>query len=259
MSENEVSRGRRLQVRVHNITFLRWKLFTLVFCDTVVILNVYFLYDFLSVQRKLQTFRQEVYWASTLQGSVPRSFGFSAAVRRNAHLRTRFHSLKSRFKSSIVKAGVKKKHLKRRRKSELSVSGLSDHGQRRKTKYEASPQTIDCDSHDDIDDIFSSIGLWHLGIKHIQGNKSLCPAVLRIYIDTYFSYLKRKWMILDLMSSAKQQFKTHRKSFVLLTSSGLKLRVSCTSDYPKQHSRDVYWLVLLSGLKLMLVVCKRVG
>lgn len=131
------------------------------FCDTVLILNLHFLYVlyFLSVQKKLRTFRHEAHWASTLQGSVPRSLSFSAAVRRNAHLRARFHSLKTRFKSSIVKAGVKKKHLKRRRKSQLPVSGLSDHSQRRKTKHAASPQTTVCDSYDDIDDIFSSIGL----------------------------------------------------------------------------------------------------
>ncbi|XP_026231489.1 nucleolus and neural progenitor protein [Anabas testudineus] len=113
-----------------------------------------------NVQKKLRTFRQEASWALSLQGSVPRSCRFSAALRRNAHLRTRFHSLRSQFKSSVVKAGVKNKRVKRRRKkSVLSVSGLSEDRQRSRTKYETSPQTIDYDSHDDIDDIFSSIGL----------------------------------------------------------------------------------------------------
>ncbi|XP_018537479.1 nucleolus and neural progenitor protein [Lates calcarifer] len=125
-----------------------------------------------NVQRKLQSFRREAYWASSPQGSAPRTCHSPAATRRHARLKTRFQSLRSQFKSSTTKTGMKKKCQKRgRRKSELSVSGLSDDGQRSRTMYGATPQTIDCDSHDDIDDIFRCsrfLTLWNL---HIQGNK----------------------------------------------------------------------------------------
>ncbi|XP_073329800.1 nucleolus and neural progenitor protein [Pagrus major] len=114
-----------------------------------------------SVQRKLQTFRQEARWASSPQGSAPRSCRSSAATRRNAHLRTRFHSLRSRFRYSAVRAGVKKKQLKRQReKTESSVSGLSGDDQRNRTTHKATTsQTADRDNQDDIDDIFASVGL----------------------------------------------------------------------------------------------------
>ncbi|XP_070770955.1 nucleolus and neural progenitor protein [Enoplosus armatus] len=113
-----------------------------------------------NVQRTLRTFRQEACWASTPEGSVPRTCRSSAATRRNAHRRARFHSLRSRFKSSAVRTGVKKKQLKRRRKrTELSVSGLSGDDQINRTTYQATPQTTDCDIQDDIDDIFGAVGL----------------------------------------------------------------------------------------------------
>ncbi|XP_051260516.1 nucleolus and neural progenitor protein [Dicentrarchus labrax] len=110
-----------------------------------------------NVQKKLQTFRQEARWASSPQGSVPRTCQSSAAMRRNARLRTRFHSLRSRFKLTAIRASVKKKQLKRQRKrTESSVSGLSGDNQRNRTTYEATFQTTDSD---DIDDIFASVGL----------------------------------------------------------------------------------------------------
>ncbi|XP_029315052.1 nucleolus and neural progenitor protein isoform X2 [Cottoperca gobio] len=75
-----------------------------------------------NVKRRLRTFTQEASWASSPQGSVPRSCRSSAATRRHARLRTRFQSLRSQFKSSTVRTGVKKKPPKRQRKrTELSV------------------------------------------------------------------------------------------------------------------------------------------
>ncbi|KAM8749134.1 nucleolus and neural progenitor protein [Acanthopagrus schlegelii] len=110
-----------------------------------------------NVQRKLQTFIEETRWASSPQGSAPRSCRSSAATRRNAHLRTRFHSLRSRFRSSAVRAGVKKKQRKRQReKAEPSVSGLSADDQRNRTTHKPTSRTAD---GDDIDDIFASVGL----------------------------------------------------------------------------------------------------
>lgn len=112
-----------------------------------------------NVQRKLQTFRQEACWASSPRGSVPRTCRSSAALRRKAHVTTRFQSLRARFKSAAVRNGAKKKGLKRCQKSELSVSGLSEDGQKSRTTFEQTPLTTDCESHDDIDDIFASAGL----------------------------------------------------------------------------------------------------
>ncbi|XP_070832892.1 nucleolus and neural progenitor protein [Chaetodon trifascialis] len=110
-----------------------------------------------NVQRKLRTFRQEACWASSPQGSVPSTCRSSATARRNSLLRTRFHSLRSRFKSAAMRAEVKKKPLKRRRKrTEVSASGLSGNDQRNRTAYKATSQTTDLD---DIDDIFASLGL----------------------------------------------------------------------------------------------------
>ncbi|XP_054471579.1 nucleolus and neural progenitor protein isoform X2 [Anoplopoma fimbria] len=112
-----------------------------------------------NVQKRLRTFRQEACWASSPQSSAPRACRSSAAMRRLARLRTRFQSLRSRFKSSTLRTGVKKKQLKRRRKrTELSVSGLSGADQINRSPCEGTSQTATCDSLDDIDDIFASVG-----------------------------------------------------------------------------------------------------
>ncbi|KAM9346882.1 nucleolus and neural progenitor protein-like [Symphorus nematophorus] len=113
-----------------------------------------------NLQRKLRTFRQAAFWASSPRGSVPRTCRSSVDMGRNDHLRTRFHSLRSRFKSSAMRAGVKKKQLKRQRKrTELSVTGLLRNDQRSRSAHKTTPQTTDSEVHDDIDDIFASVGL----------------------------------------------------------------------------------------------------
>uniref|UniRef100_A0A8C3A391 Nucleolus and neural progenitor protein n=1 Tax=Cyclopterus lumpus TaxID=8103 RepID=A0A8C3A391_CYCLU len=99
-----------------------------------------------NVQRRLRTLRREACWASSPQGSVTRARRSSAAERGHARLRTRFQSLRSRFTSSkysTLRTVVKKEQLK---------------GQRKKSKCETTSQTTSCDSHDDIDDIFASVG-----------------------------------------------------------------------------------------------------
>ncbi|KAK2906262.1 nucleolus and neural progenitor protein isoform X1 [Channa argus] len=112
-----------------------------------------------NVHGKLQTFRQEACWASSPQGSVPRTCRSSIALRRTTCLRARFQSLKGNFRYSRIKTGVKKKSQKEQQKrTKLSTSGLLGDGHRR-TSYEASSNTTECDRHDDIDDIFSSLGL----------------------------------------------------------------------------------------------------
>ncbi|XP_056293794.1 nucleolus and neural progenitor protein isoform X2 [Pseudoliparis swirei] len=109
-----------------------------------------------NIQRRLRTFRREACWASTPQGSVPRACRSSAAERGHARLRTRVQTLRSRLKSSTLRTDVKKEQLKgQRKKTELSVSGLSEDDQINRSKCETTSQTA---SHDDIDDIFASVG-----------------------------------------------------------------------------------------------------
>ncbi|XP_069010834.1 nucleolus and neural progenitor protein [Embiotoca jacksoni] len=113
-----------------------------------------------NVHRKLRTFRHEACWASSPQGSVPKTFRTPAVKRRQARLKTRCQSLRSRFTSFTVRTGAKKKHLTgAQRGAELSVSGLSKDDQRSQTTPEATHQTTDSDSHNDIDDIFANAGL----------------------------------------------------------------------------------------------------
>ncbi|XP_051815405.1 nucleolus and neural progenitor protein [Acanthochromis polyacanthus] len=107
-----------------------------------------------NVQRKLQTFRQEACWASSPKKSVPKSFCSLSAMRRNARQRIRRMSLMS----CALRTGVKKKRMMGQQKTTLlSVSGLSKNNQQNRTTHEATHPTTD--SHDDIDDIFASVGL----------------------------------------------------------------------------------------------------
>lgn len=111
-------------------------------------------------QRKLRTFRQEACRASSPQGSAPRTCRSSAAMRTKPRLKTRFHSIRSHLKSLALRTNVKKKQLKRqKRRTELSVFGLTEENQRNKNEHKATSQTTNCNNHDDIDDIFASIGL----------------------------------------------------------------------------------------------------
>ncbi|XP_042282424.1 nucleolus and neural progenitor protein [Thunnus maccoyii] len=143
-------KSQKMEKEKHLLTFLRLK------CQRMKCLET----AGYNVQRKLRSFRQEVCWAFSPQGVMPNACRSSAAVRKNAHLRTRFQSLRRRLKSPTVSIGVKKKQVKRRRKrTELSVSGPSEDDKRSRIIHEATAQTTDCNSHDDIDDIFASAGL----------------------------------------------------------------------------------------------------
>ena len=114
----------------------------------------------LSVQRKLQSFRREVCWVSSPEGSVPKTFLSPVATRRNARLRSRVQSLKRRFVSSRVRTGVKKTgQVGKQKENELTAAGLLKDDQQRKAAHNVTLQMSDFDSHDDIDDIFASVGL----------------------------------------------------------------------------------------------------
>ncbi|XP_071403360.1 nucleolus and neural progenitor protein [Centroberyx affinis] len=113
-----------------------------------------------NVQRKLRCFKRDACWASSPRGSVPRTCLSVAALWRNAHPRTHFQPLRTRFRPSTVRICAKKKRLERRRKrTELSVSGLSEESKANRTLHETTPQTSACENQDDIDDIFASVGL----------------------------------------------------------------------------------------------------
>lgn len=75
-----------------------------------------------------------------------------ALIKGNPHIVTRFHTLRSRFKS----LNAKKKQVKRQRqKKQPSAPAPSRCEQINKTIPEIA------ESRDDIDDIFASIGEWH--------------------------------------------------------------------------------------------------
>uniref|UniRef100_A0A3Q0SCM9 Nucleolus and neural progenitor protein n=1 Tax=Amphilophus citrinellus TaxID=61819 RepID=A0A3Q0SCM9_AMPCI len=107
----------------------------------------------LYVQRKLQTFKKEVCWASSPQGSAPKTFHSLTSRRRSVHLRAHVQTRSRQFMSSTVRTGVK------RRQKGPKLSGLRVDDQQSKSTEEATHQATDPDSHDDIDDIFASVGL----------------------------------------------------------------------------------------------------
>ncbi|XP_030614854.1 nucleolus and neural progenitor protein [Archocentrus centrarchus] len=106
-----------------------------------------------NVQRKLQTFKKEVCWASSPQGSAPKTFHSLTSRRRSVHLRAHVQTRSRQFMSSTVRTGIK------RREKGPKLSGLRVDDQQSKSTEEATHQATDSDSHDDIDDIFASVGL----------------------------------------------------------------------------------------------------
>ncbi|KAL6100587.1 nepro [Pungitius sinensis] len=113
-----------------------------------------------NVQRKLRAFRQKACWASSPHRSEPRAGRPSAGMRGRARLRTRFRSLRSRFESLTRRTGVKNKQTRgQRKRAELAVSGPPGDDRTNASKCLVTPQTPGWDSHDDIDNIFASVGL----------------------------------------------------------------------------------------------------
>ncbi|XP_074550791.1 nucleolus and neural progenitor protein [Halichoeres trimaculatus] len=113
-----------------------------------------------NVQRRIKTFRQEACWALSLQGSLPTSLQSSTAIRKNPRLRTRLHRLRSQFKSSSLRAAHKNTRMKRGgKRTELAEPMLSRENQSSQASYELTSPTTEHSSHDDIDDIFASVGL----------------------------------------------------------------------------------------------------
>ncbi|CAG5865410.1 unnamed protein product [Menidia menidia] len=111
-----------------------------------------------NIQKKLQSFRREIFWVLSPKGSTPKIFRPPISPRRNGRLKSRLQTLKRRFASSKVRTGVKKKGLEgKRKKTELTVAGLSKDCQERRSTLSGKFQISDSD--DDIDDIFASVGL----------------------------------------------------------------------------------------------------
>uniref|UniRef100_A0A3Q4H885 Nucleolus and neural progenitor protein n=1 Tax=Neolamprologus brichardi TaxID=32507 RepID=A0A3Q4H885_NEOBR len=98
--------------------------------------------------KKLQTFKKEACWASSPEGSAPKTLR-SLASRRRVHGRIRFHTLR-RF---VMRGGVKRKE----QAGQQTRARLSGDDQRSRTAQEATCRSTD--THDDIDDIFASAGL----------------------------------------------------------------------------------------------------
>ncbi|CAI5656931.1 unnamed protein product [Oreochromis niloticus] len=105
-----------------------------------------------NVQRKLQTFKKEACWASSPEGSAPKTLRSLASRRRSVHGIICFHSLRRRF---MMRGGVKRKEQAGRQRR----ARLSGDDQRSRTAREATHRSTDSDTHDDIDDIFASAGL----------------------------------------------------------------------------------------------------
>lgn len=117
-----------------------------------------------SVQRKFRTFRQKVHWALSPQRRVPRSPRCPVLTSRNKRARTCLHSVRSQNKSLALRAGDK---AKRRKKSiQSSVFGLLRDKWKNKSRRISEPSNQN--GHDDIDDIFASIGLWHSVTSSLQ-------------------------------------------------------------------------------------------
>lgn len=115
-----------------------------------------------SVQRKFQTFRQKVHWALSPQRRALRSPRSPVLTSRKKRSRTHLHSFRSQSKSLALRAGDKAKKVKRRKKSlQSSVFGLVRDKRKSKGRRERISEPTNQNSHDDIDDIFASIGLWH--------------------------------------------------------------------------------------------------
>ncbi|XP_041858104.1 nucleolus and neural progenitor protein isoform X2 [Melanotaenia boesemani] len=109
-----------------------------------------------NVQRKLRSFRREVCWASSPAGSAPKTFHFPVAASRTARQKRSLWTVKRCFVSSRDRTGVKKML---REKTELVVSKLFKCNQQRGATHKVMLQTPSSGSHNDIDDIFASVGL----------------------------------------------------------------------------------------------------
>uniref|UniRef100_A0A3P8STM8 Nucleolus and neural progenitor protein n=1 Tax=Amphiprion percula TaxID=161767 RepID=A0A3P8STM8_AMPPE len=109
-------------------------------------------------EKRLLTFLQLKIPSCSVKTTLPKSFLSPSAMRRKARLRIRLMSLTGQIASCALRTGVKKKRLIGQQKATLlSVPGLSKDNQQNRTTHEAAHPTTD--SHDDIDDIFASVGL----------------------------------------------------------------------------------------------------
>lgn len=122
-----------------------------------------------SVQRKLKSFRQEVYWALLLLRSIPRTSLSLTSLWRSAHCRTLYQPLRTRF-TSITTGSCKRRFLHVQRKTmvlscekdplvrlEEDCLHQSDTNVDNKSP-ESTVQESSSKQENDIDNIFASIG-----------------------------------------------------------------------------------------------------
>lgn len=120
-----------------------------------------------SVQRKLRSFRHKVRLALLPQRRAPRSPRSPVLTGRNKRP-TNLHSIRSQ-KKALALRGERQKN---RRRS--SVSRLLRDKRKNKSGCEGISETATQNSHNDIDDIFASIGLWCCLWDHHFWKKGLC-------------------------------------------------------------------------------------
>ncbi|CAL9690553.1 unnamed protein product [Knipowitschia caucasica] len=108
--------------------------------------------DGYNVQKKLYRFRREVFKACSGRLVPRRTPGSFAPFHGRNQTKTKFHLASSRF----AKTCARKRNRKRSRKSRSSKRRQNKDG---RTEDKAIPQSSHCDRRDDIDDIFSSLGL----------------------------------------------------------------------------------------------------
>lgn len=125
-----------------------------------------------SVQKKFRTFRQKVHWVFSPQRRAPRSPRSLLLASRNKRSRAYLHSVRSQNKFSALRAGKKAKKVKGEKKSSRSsVFGLLRDEWKKKSQHERISEPTHQNSHDDIDDIFASMGLWHSVTSSLQDKR----------------------------------------------------------------------------------------
>lgn len=153
-----------------------------------------------SVQRKFRSLRQKVRWALSSQKRVLKSPRSRVLTSRNICSKTHLHLVRSQNKSLALRAGAKEKKGKRRKKiSQSSVCGLLKDKQKNKSRRERFSEPTNQNSHDDIDDIFASIGLWSPLASSLLEKMEICSGK-----NDYFSL---DWK-LTVISEAQGKHKT---------------------------------------------------
>lgn len=111
-----------------------------------------------NVQKKLNNFRCEVFRACSKNPLSKSNRPNVATSKKKVQPRSNLQPLRSHLKCKSIRMGYKKKRqVKEKSRKSKAQKRCKDKG--RRTEDEAIPQSSHCDRRDDIDDIFSSIGL----------------------------------------------------------------------------------------------------